>query len=625
MAQATFNLSDRQLRSEYWAYYYESGVKATSTPSTATSSAQSITVPAHSSINWVKIYCSLNNPLHGTSIRQVLEGDDLADDLFTNGSALNKTLFAAGTRSIKFKFKSSTSSTNYPGHPSEDGLLNISQLNITNIRIVIDYNPPASGLTLNKTSCKAGAIIRASISAASSSYSHKAKFAMSGVTTLTYALAAGVTYKDFTIPLEWQEAFPSATSRTVTVTLESYNGSTMTGDVSKTFSMTLSDDNYPSITAFDLTRIPGFEDEDITAYVQGFSQVQLTGTAVGLYGATISRYKYTLGTWISTAGNDVTTPVLVNTGVRTVTLEVTDSRGRKARQDQTFEVIPYTQPALDTPVVRRSDALGVGAVNGTYVYICSGISLSSLGLVEGVEVNEATLKARVYQKGNSPPAWDDVSIVTLTPETPAILSGALTTSSYTIDLLVTDKLSNYMYTTEIPTAMALLTGLKGISGIIGAGIGLFAERVGALTAKWPIWVNDDPVCKYEVGQLYISKDPTSPATKYPGTTWEPLDEGTYIMAGGATYVPGEASGEVGSATHQHTVDGRARIWLSTVAHKIYMKRVSTTAWTATHENSVSGDAGNTDSHEYAVEVVGTAASTSNLPPSRAYYMWERTA
>ena len=622
MAQVTINLNDRTLTSSYWAYYYDSGVKEISTPTTTTSSAQSFTVPVNSSINWVRIYCSLNSPAHGSSIRMALEGDTAAHaGLFSNGTLLDKSLFTAGLHSVKFRFKSGTAATTYPGYPSESGVYNSSSLSITNIRIVIDYNPPTSGLTLNKTSCPAGSVIRASVSAAASSYTHKVKFAMSGVTTLTYSLAAGVAYKDFTVPLNWQEAIPSATSRTVTVTLETYNGSTLTGDVSKTFTMTLSGDNYPSITAFQVTRIPGFTDTAISSYVQGFSRARFTGAAVGLYGASIASYKYTLGTWTSAAGAEVESPVLVNTGTRTATLEVTDSRGRKSSKQLTFEVIPYAPPSLVAPLVRRSNDLGNAAVNGTYAYIRTGVSFSSLN-----GVNTASMQARLYFKGSTPPAWEDPAVISLAENTPVVLSDLFVSSSYTVDILVTDRLGNYLFTSDIPTAKALLTG---ISAVKGAGIGLFAERENACTSAWPYWVYDDPVCHTRVGDVRISRDPTSPALIWPWTSWYKLPEETFLMAAGAHHVPGGLGDTGGAATHTLTEDE-----LPPHGHG---QRMSGANYLYNHVDSSGSGSGGTATgcgdlqtlrtnrlRIYTADAGGGKAH-NNLPPYRSYHIWERTA
>lgn len=53
-----------------------------------------------------------------------------------------------------------------------------------------------------------------------------------------------------------------------------------------------------------------------------------------------------------------------------------------------------------------------------------------------------------------------------------------------------------------------------------------------------------------IGQIIITKDPASPAQKYTGTTWELVEEGTFIMAAGKTAAPGSTGG---SNTHTITI------------------------------------------------------------------------
>lgn len=50
----------------------------------------------------------------------------------------------------------------------------------------------------------------------------------------------------------------------------------------------------------------------------------------------------------------------------------------------------------------------------------------------------------------------------------------------------------------------------------------------------------------DVGDLKITKNPDNPAKKYPGTTWELVEEGTFIMAAGKTETVGSTGG---SNTH----------------------------------------------------------------------------
>lgn len=135
-------------------------------------------------------------------------------------------------------------------------------------------------------------------------------------------------------------------------------------------------------------------------------------------------------------------------------------------------------------------------------------------------------------------------------------------------------------------------------------------------------------CPYQIGQPYISKDPTSPATIYPGTTWEALTPGTTIVAGASTgnFIPGDATkGEGGATAHDHTLGaGHARVYVHTDSGHLGARMKSVTSYNQTHYFN---HAGNAQTYSVArtrgAELGGSTDSGSSMPPWRAYYVWER--
>lgn len=541
----------------------------------------------------------------------------LLDGTFFNGTrnVLSKVSVGA-TASFEFRFKGS-------GNISLGSGTHTAYLEYTNVKVTVTYTEPASGLTLNKTTCKAGDTIRATIAPVTTSVTHKIKFSMTGVTTVTSAtIPAGTKTYDYTVPLAWQDAFPNNASRTVTVTLETYSGATMTGDVDKTFTLTLSDDAYPSITQFDITRIPGFVDEDITGYIQGFSQAQVQSAATGAYSSTISQYKVTVGGWSGTGAN-VTSPVIGASGNIVVTLQVTDSRGRKVTQTQTIAVLPYSPPSLVSPSVYRSDVSGNEAIAGTYVRILTGISMSLLGGTP--DVNVGTLKARVYEKGATAPAWDDLSVVVLTANTASIVSGVDTATSYTIDIQATDKLSVYVYTAEISTAKALISGLAEVAGV---AIGKYAETTGVLDIAFSrALLGGNPIAAYRVGNLFFTFETESPADLYPGTYWEKLAAGKFLIAGdsGGNFIPDDTNyGAGGAETHDHGLEGTGHAKIRISGGNWRDNYSPTASWNATTGGSLAGSTDNT-AQSYATNLMGNTNVGDSMPPWIAVYIWRRTA
>ena len=492
------------------------------------------------------------------------------------------------------------------------------------MKVVVDYTLPASGLTLNKTSCKAGDTIRCTITPASTTMTHKIKMEMGGVLKYTSAtISAGTKIHDYTVPKAWQDSFGSSSSKTITVTLLTYSGSTNTGEVSKTFSLTLSDDAYPTIDSFTITRVPGFADATIPSYVQGFSGARVQSAASGIYQSTISQHKVTLssstGSWSGT-GADITSPAISGSGTVSVTLEVTDNRSRKTTQTQNITVLPYSPPSLVSPSVYRSDGLGVAAVAGTSVRIYTGIDISPLG--GEPDVNVGVLKARIYEKGLTAPLWSDASVVTLGADTASIIGGMDIAKSYKIDIQATDKLGSYEYTAEITTAKALISGLADVGGV---AIGKYAELSGALEIAFDSgWLGGHPIATYRIGSLFPTFETESPADLFPGTTWEKLSAGKFLVAGDTTgnYIPDDATyGTGGEATHTLTLAEMPR------HHHLYNNSIGT-ATTGTpnnyylqRTNGVSSDM----SAQNSYHLKGSDAAHNNMPPWIAIYMWRRTA
>lgn len=629
MAQATINITDRSLTSTYQAGVNSSGNLYKTTPTTA-SSTTTISVPANSQINWVRIYCDSISSYHATSIRQVQVGTGYVaahSGYFVDGTLLNKTLFEAGNLTIRFVFKSGTANTNYPTYSgSPVSLTNTSTIALANMSIVIDYddpdgggdavNPGVSGLSLNKSICKCGDLLRFNILNQSPGVYHKARVGISGITLIDEIVPQGDTYHDYSVPIGWQQYIPTnGTTLVAYARLFTYSNSARTTQIGysdKPITLTLSDDNYPTIINFESTRIPGFDDEDITGYVQNYSSANVMATAEALYGATIAEYKVIVGTWSGVADfvegepQPIITPTIGTSGAVTIRLEVKDSRGRKTIQDQNIEVDEYSSPALHSPTAFRSTDAGVAARNGTWATLQSGFDISSLQTV-----NVATLWGRVYQVGTTPlPDYTAMEADTALP-----FSGLSVTYSYIVDIKVVDKLSEGLFTTTIPSGKTLIHWLKPL---LGAAIGRYAERENALTSEWPIWVNNNPVCDYDVGDLYLTISTVHPETRWPGTHWASFGVGRTLVGIDASDTAFDTVSETGGAK-SNEVSGIAKIGVFGTSSWI---KSASKAWTAGHKWTINSTATNTDNLSSGAEI---DATVSTLPPYIVVYMWVRIA
>lgn len=126
-----------------------------------------------------------------------------------------------------------------------------------------------------------------------------------------------------------------------------------------------------------------------------------------------------------------------------------------------------------------------------------------------------------------------------------------------------------------------------------------------------------PAAKYEIGDILITLNSTSPATRFPGTTWAAL-EGVFLLgADGTNYEAGDTGG---AATHTLTKAELPSydldIYVGT--YKLY--------YTQTNAPSGNGVGGmGTTGASFMAKSGGSGSAHNNMPPYKTVYMWERTA
>ena len=271
---------------------------------------------------------------------------------------------------------------------------------------------------------------------------HKAKVKDgSSVLTTTEAFATSTT---ISVPRSWFMSHGSATSFSVTVSVQSYTDSSCTvacGDPVTT-AVTIKADSgmKPALKSGYATAAPyntGSAAAGINKFVSGYSKAEVTLNSSKLdmsaaVGASVSSIKVEGGGTTATS-SPYRTGVLRDT--ETITITVTDSRGRSGIQTLTVATLPYSPPRLSNITVIRCDSSGLESEGGTYYAVTVTLTISSL---DGA--NSATLTANGYA---------------LTSGARRILGGTLNADkSYTVTILGEDSLGN------IATMVITLPGRK---------------------------------------------------------------------------------------------------------------------------------------------------------------------
>ena len=279
--------------------------------------------------------------------------------------------------------------------------------------------------------------VTVNITRAASSFTHTVVFKFGSYSKTTTGVGTSTSYA---IPTSWLNAIPNATSGTATVTVTTYSGSTKIGSaVSKSFKLTVPSTAVPTISAVSLTEAISGIAAQFGGYVQNKSKIAVKITAAGAYSSTIKTYKTTIQGASFTKAS-FTSGFLTKSGTSTVTITVTDSRGRTASTTRSITVIAYAVPKITSFQGFRCLADGTENYEGTHLNAAVNFSISPVS-DKNTETWTALTSGAVY-------ALKD-SIISA--------SGFMSIdSSYDIRLTVADFFTTTRSTFEIPTAFTLL-------------------------------------------------------------------------------------------------------------------------------------------------------------------------
>lgn len=313
------------------------------------------------------------------------------------------------------------------------------------------------------------------INRASSSFTHTLKYAFGNNSgTIGTGLGASASW---TPSRDLGSQIPSSTSGVGTLTLETYSGSTHIGTSTKTFTLWIAGDMYPTFTSLSLS---GRNLHSDGSYIQSVSSVTATITgATGSYGSTITSYSIS-GHGLNTSSSSGTSGVFTTSGNVTYTAKITDSRGRSATKTASIYVVPYQKPSAAITNIYRCDVNGNPQHEGTYVAFYADYSTTSLNNLS----RTYTIK---YQKTTEPAVWgtyiQSAWLSNVSGTIIHIIPNISVTDAYNISVTVADNYYNSTATNRIGAASCLINIEKD-----GVGIGKFHSH-GALDIGGEININ----------------------------------------------------------------------------------------------------------------------------------------
>lgn len=246
--------------------------------------------------------------------------------------------------------------------------------------ITLDTIPRATTPTVSGTLALGNSITISTASRASSSFTHNLSYSW-GTQVTDVSIATGVTTSaTWTIPKTLAEYIQAGTSGTMYLKCVTYNGSTAIGTKTLTLTITVPDtaEFRPTIQSVTISEA---NDLPIGVYVQGKSALKVTVAAVGAYvSGSANRNSYPASatvvvdgvTYSKTLGQNaaaswyITSGTISQTGSRSVSVTVKDSRGRTATKTARYTAYEYNPPVINSFTVKRCDADGTANDSGVY-------------------------------------------------------------------------------------------------------------------------------------------------------------------------------------------------------------------------------------------------------------------
>lgn len=488
-----------------------------------------------------------------------------------------------------------------------------------------------------------GETVRISLPRASSAFTHTLSYVF-GSASGAIAENAG-TEVLWTVPESLAAQIPDSPGGTGTLTCKTYNGGTLIGTKTISFTATVPQSMKPALTngwaevTYDNS---GTKASGIAAWVQGYSKAKALFDSTKIackQGASIAKYAVTyLGKTVEESPYRTDT---ISATSATVRCAVTDSRGLTAWEDVTVELESYAPPMLVGAALYRADGEGAAADSGTHIAGLATAKFSSIG-----GRNTATIKGYWKSVGGSYGEG-----VTLPFGAVGLVTGDVEIAadrSYTAKIVVTDSLGNSTeFEENIPTEQVAFHLKEGGKG---AAFGKAAEQDELLDVAWDARFRENVQVDgalqvggktlldmvYPVGSIYLSVSGTDPQTLF-GGTWARLED-VFLLAAGAKHPAGSTGGEEAHTITEgempshgnHLMQGRMYQELAENASNDSSYR-SNTLYLGKNVFASTGNINrgwkdwNGGEMYPAGTLKGGGNPHNNMPPYLAVYTWKRTA
>ena len=464
--------------------------------------------------------------------------------------------------------------------------------------------PRASSVSCSTANIGSNATI--TINRASSSFTHTLTYAF-GSLSGTIATKTSSTNISWTIPTTFYGQIPNSKSGTGTITCDTYNGSTLIGSKSTSFTATVNESaSKPTLnpTAVDSNNTTTALTGDSSKFIKYYSNASVATGAQARNSATLKSQKITCGAKSITSASG--TINAVESG--TFTFSATDSRGYTTTQTVNKTLIEY---------IKLTCSLNAGAPTTAGVATLK-ISGNYFNGSFGKVANTLTVQYRYKAQGGSYGSWTTVSATKSnnTYNATATISGLNYQTTYVFQARAVDKLATINTDEQARRTTPIFDWSKNDFNVNG-------------TLK----VNNTNIFDliYPVGSIYMSINSTSPKVLF-GGTWERIIGRFLFGCGDSTYTVGTTGGEYNHKLTEAEMPSHKGHLSAGIQNGVPMGKGNYEGYL---NKSVMNDypggnyrgwnvyAGN-EMHP-ASESVGGGQSHNNMPPYLCVYIWKRTA
>ena len=415
----------------------------------------------------------------------------------------------------------------------------------SSVTITVTYEEAASVPTVSATSVTMGSAVTISTNRASTAATHTLLYSFGNASG---TIATGVTDScSWTPPASLASEVPAAVSGICTIICQTYINSTLTGARTCQLTLLVPASAVPSITNIALTEDNPAVSGSITGYVQSLSRLAVTVTAAGVYGSTISSYRATVDNVTYNSASFTTSKPLSTDGDMTLSVTVTDSRGRTKTQAVIFYVIPYAPPAITALSAERCNSSGSAPqADGTR------IRFSAAGTVSAI-ADQNTVTCAVYYRLSTNTAWIKSADITVSNYALSVTNQRLgqtfdALSSFDVMVRLTDRFNTVEEFVSVGTKQVTMDFYRDGTGV---AFGKVCENDGAVEVRqdWEFYTHGQEIehllldYAHPVGSVIQSVSSTfNPNTLWPWTTWRQLTD-VFLFAAGGDYSLNATGGE----------------------------------------------------------------------------------